>query len=977
LIFSQSILSQHVGTNKQGGICFRVDDNQSIDNWRQYSAVFEKYRYNFTFAVNAALFEKNPQYVGLVQELIQSGHELADHTPNHNTLFFTTDAPNDYINRAGVDHIFSNTIVLKYDSFDTSKQYSGDGNADLISNMIISKKNGAFKDVTNPNYAAIYLPTRGLLVSFSKFSNADTSNVDTLYLTTFWGEPISLSNEQNIPIKLIGIYDIRMNIDALSLLAERSLTAYSKLGITRPVTWIQPGGAFPQINSQEAKTAFGDRWSYRSAAVYPDASLKCYNEYDPLGNRRYAMMWGDFMEDENSFDLVKRIIADRIAKHYCAIGHSHFSSLLGDWNGYLIRMDSLLSWCKEKNVTVKTYKDWAEQLYSTPQNPYTNIFPPLNVDLDGDGKPDGYTVPTDYAGVLDIKDGVAESGNISYSVQKAGDICSVEDLSGLEKGENDFYIWTKGSPGDSVELAFTFPANSYDDVKLKFPATSSTWSKYGVAQSVNGTTSFSIPVDVSICTIRISCSSYAGGTVKVSGFELRKKINDPLKIVSMPDTVAYAGSVYIYQLQVAAQYYNDTLRYDKIEAPGWLNLTQSGTLRGTVPADTGINIVQLRVQDRHGNFDVQIFHIQIAKKKPSIRIVSMPDTLITPRLNFQYKIIVYSEHLTDSLNYSIIEAPDWLKINSSGILFGIAPDEIKTYSVKIEVNNQRGDRIEQFFYLYVQPILIDNFEYADSPLNHGWVVAGGAGTVTTQFDTLLKSRVLNSQTDQGTDFRIDRPGNWYSPTFSMQFCASSNFILYVRIVDSVGNIVTMQYTPDDGQPSKSSSYCFFHIGKEYKDGVWNLIARDLDSDLVSTNWGSGFMAITTFMVRGSFFMDDLTVGTVNIPTSGKPGTSPTNVATNYQLQQNYPNPFNPATTIKYSIVSKSIVSLSVYNMLGQRIKTIEDGVVHENGFYYAVWNGEDEKGRKVSSGIYFYRLNATQLSGSHQYAAAGKMVLLK
>jgi hypothetical protein len=131
------------------------------------------------------------------------------------------------------------------------------------------------------------------------------------------------------------------------------------------------------------------------------------------------------------------------------------------------------------------------------------------------------------------------------------------------------------------------------------------------------------------------------------------------------------------------------------------------------------------------------------------------------------------------------------------------------------------------------------------------------------------------------------------------------------------------------------------------------------------------------MVRGTFFMDDLTVGTIIIPTSGNPGTSPTNIATNFQLQQNYPNPFNPTTTIKYSIVSKSIVSLSVYNMLGQRIKTIEDGVVHENGFYSAAWNGEDEKGRKLCSGIYFYRLKATQLSGGHQYVASGKMVLLK
>jgi hypothetical protein len=594
----------------------------------------------------------------------------------------------------------------------------------------------------------------------------------------------------------------------------------------------------------------------------------------------------------------------------------------------------------------------------------------LNVDLDENNVPDGYYAQTGYTdGTLDTNDGTANHGNCSYTINKMGSICFINEFAGLEKGDNDFYIWTKGSPSDSVEVSFTFPANSYKGITFKFPAASSTWSKYGVAQSVNGTTSLSIPVDVSYCNIRISCSNYKSGTVKVSGFELRKKINDPLKIVSKPDTIAYAGSEYIYQLQVAAQYYNDTLRYDKIEAPGWLNLTQSGTLRGTLSVDTGIDLIHLRVVDQHGNSDEKIFYIQIAKQKPSIKIVSMPDTLITPRLNFQYKIIVYSEHLTDTLNYSIIEAPDWLKMNASGILFGIAPDEMKVYRVIIEVRNQRGDRVEQLFYLYVRPILIDNFEYDDSPLFHGWIVEEGAGTVTINYDTFLKSKVLHSQTNQGTGFRIDRPGSWHSSTFSVQFCASSNFILYVRIVDSAGNRVTMQYTPDDGTPSKNSNYCFFHIGKEYKDGIWNLIARDMNSDLASVNWGSVCVAITSFMIRGSFFMDDLTVGTII-----DPGTTS---LTNIQLLQNYPNPFNQTTIFKFGVAHTSKVNLSVYNLLGQRIKTIEDGVVHENGFYSTAWNGEDEKGRKVSSGIYFYRLSATQLTDSHHYVAAGKMVLLK
>lgn len=90
----------------------------------------------------------------------------------------------------------------------------------------------------------------------------------------------------------------------------------------------------------------------------------------------------------------------------------------------------------------------------------------------------------------------------------------------------------------------------------------------------------------------------------------------------------------------------------------------------------------------------------------------------------------------------------------------------------------------------------------------------------------------------------------------------------------------------------------------------------------------------------------------------------------FSLEQNYPNPFNPTTNISFSIPSDQHVTLEIYNVIGQRIKTLLDGFITK-GNYTIEWNSEDENGEQVSSGMYFYRLTA----GDVVYSK--KMTLLK
>jgi len=90
----------------------------------------------------------------------------------------------------------------------------------------------------------------------------------------------------------------------------------------------------------------------------------------------------------------------------------------------------------------------------------------------------------------------------------------------------------------------------------------------------------------------------------------------------------------------------------------------------------------------------------------------------------------------------------------------------------------------------------------------------------------------------------------------------------------------------------------------------------------------------------------------------------------FQLKQNYPNPFNPTTTIEYYLSRKSDVTLSIYNQLGQIVKKVSFGKMTAGSYFYQ-WDGKDEYERKVSSGVYFYRLEVNERH------LTKKMVLLK
>ena len=76
------------------------------------------------------------------------------------------------------------------------------------------------------------------------------------------------------------------------------------------------------------------------------------------------------------------------------------------------------------------------------------------------------------------------------------------------------------------------------------------------------------------------------------------------------------------------------------------------------------------------------------------------------------------------------------------------------------------------------------------------------------------------------------------------------------------------------------------------------------------------------------------------------------------LNANYPNPFNPSTSISFDIATESIVFIEIFNIKGQKVKTLVNEFFNP-GSYVIEWNGNDDSGREVSSGIYFYQIRAS------------------
>lgn len=183
---------------------------------------------------------------------------------------------------------------------------------------------------------------------------------------------------------------------------------------------------------------------------------------------------------------------------------------------------------------------------------------------------------------------------------------------------------------------------------------------------------------------------------------------------------------------------------------------------------------------------------------------------------------------------------------------------------------------------------------------------------------------------------------------------------FARIADSLPAVVVSNFTGTRVNFNINIDSLHFNM-EQNKPYYFNDVLNDSVYSVSST---SGYaMTLPPYGVKVLIFSDKSIITSVD-ENSGGPAA--------YYLDQNYPNPFNPTTTIKYSVggTGAAPVKLLIYNLLGQKVRTLVDNV-QAAGQYSIQWNSKNDTGNTVSSGVYFYLLKI------NNFVQIKKMILLK
>ncbi|HQU73173.1 MAG TPA: FG-GAP-like repeat-containing protein [Calditrichia bacterium] len=198
-----------------------------------------------------------------------------------------------------------------------------------------------------------------------------------------------------------------------------------------------------------------------------------------------------------------------------------------------------------------------------------------------------------------------------------------------------------------------------------------------------------------------------------------------------------------------------------------------------------------------------------------------------------------------------------------------------------------------------------------------------------------------------------------------------------------GRLLDIEYN-GTGAVTDSTSYTITQLYDlaDYYDNVGGLFndfycypGMDLDNDglldLVAGYKGSGVDSLGgRSLAKDGYhvFVFEFGDSTTSINPDDITGVNPFRIVTpdNYELSQNYPNPFNPTTSIDFTLPISKEISLKVYNALGQEVRSLINSQSFSAGTHTMQWDGRDNSGQQVASGIYIYKLTFGNFSKSRK-----------
>ena len=421
-------------TAKIGGLCFRFDDNQTVQKWNDMAEVFRKYDSRFCMSIISHWIH-DPAFSAMLRQREQEGHEIMDHTAIHSVFMLLARTPEErkkFESCPVIDHWTGNKAHFRGipDKTKFSKPIRGVFHGKLVTDLPA----GLEKELKRTT--CLYIPSTKKAYLYSLQGKE-------LRLRSFWNEDnVDFPEREELEFRLLPkLGGFLASDELLRLQAEVSQENFKRAGVRPPVTWIQPGGYEPVLTADNLRKVF-PALGYTGGATYPNSARKVYNEADPE-RCRFAMMWGDFSLEKKDISKLKNEIANRVARHQVLIGSSHMvtRSLAGGWTEYLESAVALLKWCKENDIPVLTQKEWAKRLYDSKTDPMFNLMPPLSVDRDGDGIPDGYSP----AKGTFLKNG-------AFVAERDGVIFHLHNLTGMEIGANRLSYRFRRAPGSEIHV---------------------------------------------------------------------------------------------------------------------------------------------------------------------------------------------------------------------------------------------------------------------------------------------------------------------------------------------------------------------------------------------------------------------------------------------------------------------------------------------------------------------------------------------
>jgi hypothetical protein len=242
-------------------------------------------------------------------------------------------------------------------------------------------------------------------------------------------------------------------------------------------------------------------------------------------------------------------------------------------------------------------------------------------------------------------------------------------------------------------------------------------------------------------------------------------------------------------------------------------------------------------------------------------------------------------------------------------------------------------------------------------------VTGGSQHADNNFDYLTIK--YNADLDSVWTRRYNNPGiNDYDLSNALALDAAGN--VYVTGTSYRGQLGGYDYATVKYDPQGVESWVIRYEGPG--DDIPSAVALDQEGRVYVTGYSEKTPGAD---------QDYLTIKyEQNAATRVEQPQTPQSGVNDYELAQNYPNPFNPETKFVFALPQSGEVKLTIYALTGQLVRTLVDGTMAA-GRHEIPWNGQDQFGRVVANGVYWYQLVVAGKGGKMMFRETKKMAVVK